>query len=56
MGRKRLDKLEVKNVVTVRLSEKVIREILEHGSKQEIIERAVLEYLNKINGKNNRMT
>jgi hypothetical protein len=47
MGRKRLDALKVKKVVTVRLSEEVIREILEHGTKQEVIEKAILEYLRR---------
>jgi hypothetical protein len=45
MGRKRKDKLEVKSVVTIRLSGEVIDSILKFGTKQEIIEKAVMEYL-----------
>jgi hypothetical protein len=45
MGRKRKDVLEVKQVVTVRLAGKVVDEILRYGTKQEVIEKAILEYL-----------
>lgn len=45
MGRKRKDALELKQVVTVRLSGKVVDEILKYGTKQEVIEKAILEYL-----------
>jgi hypothetical protein len=45
MGRRRKDVLEVKQVVTVRLAGKVVDEILKYGTKQEVIEKAIMEYL-----------
>lgn len=45
MGRKRKDVFEVKQVVTIRLAGKVVDEIKKYGTKQEVVERAILEYL-----------
>jgi uncharacterized protein (DUF4415 family) len=47
MGRKRKNELKVKRVVTIRLSEEIISQILKEGTKQEVIEKAIMEYLRK---------
>lgn len=48
MGRKRLDFLEVKERVTIRLKRRDLDKIKREGTYQEIIEKAVKEYLNKL--------
>lgn len=48
MGRKRKDVLEVKQVVTIRLKGKIVDEILRFGTKQEVIEKAIIEYLRSL--------
>lgn len=48
MGRSRLDILDVKERVTVRLKRRDLERIKKEGTYQEVIERAVLEYLEKL--------
>lgn len=48
MGRSRLDILDVKERVTVRLKRRDLLEIKEKGTYQQIIEKAVVEYLEKL--------
>jgi predicted DNA binding CopG/RHH family protein len=52
MGRKRLDELKVKKRISIRLREEDLRRIQEKGTYQEVIEKAVLEYLRKLEEKN----
>lgn len=48
MGRSRFDILDVKERVTVRLRRRDLEKIKKEGTYQEIIEKAVQEYLKKI--------
>jgi predicted DNA binding CopG/RHH family protein len=48
MGRRRKDELKVKKRISIRLKEEDLRLIKERGTYQEIIEKAVLEYLRKL--------
>lgn len=48
MGRSRLDLLDVKERVTIRLKRRDLERIKKEGTYQEIIEKAVQEYLKKI--------
>jgi predicted DNA binding CopG/RHH family protein len=52
MGRKRKDELKVKKRISIRLKEEDLRLIQQRGTYQEVIEKAVIEYLRKLEEKN----